>query len=56
MEAHVVISDRADEPLISDKLAGALGIAVLDFAEGLWCFRDEIGVKARKSHSRQAVA
>jgi len=51
VEAHVVISDKADEVLISDKLAGKLGIVALDFAEGLWCFRDEIGKKVRKSYS-----
>jgi len=51
IETHVVISDKADEILISDKLAGRLGIVALDFAEGLWCFKDEIGRKIRKSYS-----
>jgi len=49
VEASLVISEKAEEPLISDKLAGKLGIAVLDFAEGLWCFRDEIGRVTRRS-------
>ncbi|MEZ0290286.1 MAG: hypothetical protein ABWJ42_04275 [Sulfolobales archaeon] len=35
IETGVVISDKADEVLISDKLAGRLGIVALDFAEGL---------------------
>ncbi len=51
-EANVVISDRADEVLVSDKLAGRLGIVALDFGEGYWCFRDEIGKKIRRSHVR----
>ena len=37
------MAERADEVLISDKLAGRLGIVALDFGEGLWCFRDELG-------------
>jgi hypothetical protein len=52
VEASIVISERADELLISDKLAGALGIVVLDFAEGLWCFRDEIGRRVRKTKKK----
>jgi len=51
VEVHAVISDRVDEVLISDKLAGRLGIVALDFAEGLWCFKDEVGGKVRKSYS-----
>jgi len=38
-----VVGERADEVLVSGKLAGRLSIVVLDFAEGLWCFRDEVG-------------
>jgi len=49
VETSLVISEKAEEPLISDKLAGKLGIAVLDFAEGFWCFRDEIGKTMRRS-------
>jgi len=48
----LVISPLADEALISDILAGALEIAVEDFAEGLWRFRwDQPGV-LRKSEKR----
>jgi len=52
VEADAVVSQLADEPLISDKLAGALGIAVEDFAEGLWRFRWEPVEKARPSEPR----
>ena len=48
----LVISPLADEPLISDKLAGALQIAVEDFAEGLWRFRWEPKEVLRRSASR----
>jgi len=49
VEADLVISHLADEPFISDVLAGKLGIAVEDFLEGLWRFRWEPKEKARKS-------
>jgi hypothetical protein len=49
VESSLVIAEKADEPLISDKLAGGLGIVALDFGEGLWCFRDEIGRVTRRS-------
>ncbi len=49
VETSIVIAERAEESLISDKLAGKLGIVVLDFAEGYWCFRDEVGRVTRKS-------
>jgi hypothetical protein len=49
IESSLVIAEKADEPLISDKLAGRLGIVALDFGEGLWCFRDEIGRVTRRS-------
>jgi len=45
----LVISPIADEPLISDMLAGRLEIAVEDFAEGLWRFRWEPKEKVRGS-------
>jgi len=49
VEADAVVSQLADEPMISDKLAGALQIAVEDFAEGLWRFRWEPKEKVRRS-------
>ena len=49
VESSLVVAERADEVLISDKLAGRLGIVALDFGEGLWCFRDELGRVARRS-------
>jgi hypothetical protein len=49
VESSLVIAEKADEPLISDELAGRLGIVALDFGDGLWCFRDEIGRVTRRS-------
>ena len=50
VDVDVVVSERAEEALISDKLAGKLGIVALDFSEGLWCFKDEIGRLSRRSY------
>ena len=52
VEADAVVSALADEPLISDQLAGALAIAVEDFAEGLWRFRWEPRERVRRSEAR----
>ena len=52
VEADAVVSALADEPLISDQLAGALAIAVEDFAEGLWRFRWEPREQVRRSEAR----
>jgi len=49
VEVDIVISHLADEPLISDVLAGELEIAVEDFAKGLWRFRWEPKEKLRPS-------
>gem|GEM_PF-2746429 len=49
VETSLVTAEKAEEPLISDKLAGKLGIAVLDFAEGLWCLKMRWGKTVRKS-------
>jgi len=49
VESSVVIAEKAEEPLISDKLAGRLGIVAIDIGEGLWCFRDEIGRVVRRT-------
>lgn len=51
VRASAAISEGVDEVLIGDKLAGALGIVALDFAEGLWCFRDELGKRERQSRA-----
>ncbi len=45
----IVVSDFEREVLISDYLASELKIAVEDFREGLWRFRDEPLSKIRKS-------
>jgi hypothetical protein len=49
VESSVVIAEKAEEPLISDKLAGRLGIVAIDIGEGLWCFRDKIGRVVRRT-------
>jgi hypothetical protein len=44
----LVISTIEDEVLISDKLAGKLGVVVYDFAEGIWRLNtDPEGVRRR---------
>ncbi|MHA1593522.1 MAG: hypothetical protein ACTSXJ_09540 [Candidatus Baldrarchaeia archaeon] len=48
-KCDVVIAEKAEGALISDKLADALNIAAIAIGEGLWCFRDELGSKIRKS-------
>lgn len=49
VKASIVIAEGAEEPLISDKLSDALGIVALAIGEGLWCFRDEIGRRVRRT-------
>ncbi len=48
----LVVSPLAEEPLVSDVLAGELEIAVEDFARGLWRFRWEPLDKLRESEKR----
>ena len=45
----VLVSPRARYVLLNDKLLGRLKVVLLDFGEGIWCFRDELGRKERKS-------
>lgn len=45
----IVVSPLADEPLINDKLADELGIAVESFGRGLWRFTWEPKEKLRES-------
>ncbi len=49
--ADLVIAEGAEEALISDKLADELGIAIIAVGEGLWCFRDELGRRVRRSQA-----
>jgi len=63
VNVYVIEEDRVEGPVLSDvlsisgiknillndKLLGKLGIVLLDFSEGTWCFRDELGVKKRSS-------
>ncbi len=47
--SSVLVSPRARHVLLNDKLLGKLRIVLIDFGEGIWCFRDEIGKKERRS-------
>jgi len=51
--ADAIISTIEHELLVSDKLMGALGIAIEDGAEGLWRFRSEGLDKLRRSEPPQ---
>ncbi|RLG85692.1 MAG: hypothetical protein DRO39_04980 [Thermoprotei archaeon] len=44
----VLLSPRARYVLLNDKLLGKLRVVLLDFGEGLWCFRDELGKRERR--------
>ena len=48
VDADVAISTRG-EVLISDKLAGALGIVIFDLAEGIWKLRTDPPDEERRS-------
>ena len=64
VEVYLIAEDRTEGPIIADaitthgaryvllndKLLGAFRIVLLDFAEGIWCFRDELGKKERRSY------
>ncbi|MEM2921976.1 MAG: hypothetical protein QXF26_06640 [Candidatus Bathyarchaeia archaeon] len=51
--ADVVISEIEEEVLISDKLAGKLGIVLEDIGEGLYALREDPERKLRKSYPPQ---
>ncbi len=55
VKVDIVISPLADEPLISDILAGELEITVEDFAKGLWRFRWEPKEKVRMSERKGLI-
>ena len=46
---NVLVAPRATIPLLNDKLISKLQIVILDAGEGLWCFKDELGRKVRKT-------
>jgi len=52
--ADAVVSELEEEVLISDKLAGVLGIIVYDFGEGLWKLKSDPENTIRRSFPRQA--
>jgi predicted aspartyl protease len=45
----VISTFKEEEAILSDQLASKLGLVILDPARGEWCFRDELGLKVRKS-------
>ena len=48
--SSVLTSPRVRYSLLNDKLLGKLGIVLIDFGEGIWCFRDELGRKIRRTY------
>ena len=48
--SSVLVSPRARYVLLNDKLVSKFRIVLLDFGEGIWCFRDELGRKERRSY------
>jgi hypothetical protein len=51
--SDLVISPFEEEILISDKLAGKLGIVVYDFAEGIWRLQTDPEAVRRRSEERE---
>lgn len=52
VRCDAIIAQRERTVLISDALASALHLVILDPKRGLWCFTDEMG-KRRRSEGRQ---
>jgi len=48
--SSAIVSQGARYVLLNDKLLGRLGVVLLDFGEGIWCFRDELGRRERRSY------
>jgi hypothetical protein len=46
----LAVSEGEEELIIGDKLISKLGLVMIDAGEGIWCFKDEIGKKERKSY------
>jgi hypothetical protein len=51
--SDLVISPFEEEVLVSDKLAGKLGIVVYDFAEGIWRLQTDPEAVRRRSEERE---
>ena len=49
VDAVASVLPGENEVIISDKLAHDLGIVILDPFKGIWCLRDEVGLKERHS-------
>ena len=61
LQLYVLAGDRLEGPiearaypvksrfvLLNDAALSALGVAIVDPKEGLWCFRDELGRRERR--------
>jgi len=49
VKSSVLVSSKGRYILLNDKLLSKLNISLIDFGEGIWCFRDELGKKERRS-------
>jgi predicted aspartyl protease len=49
VKANVTALPGEKEVIIGARLASVLGIAIIDAYAGLWCLRDELGKKQRRS-------
>lgn len=49
VQSHAYVSSGG-LTLLNDKLLSGLRISIIDPGEGLWCFRDELGLKVRKGY------
>ncbi|OYT40345.1 MAG: hypothetical protein B6U89_02415 [Desulfurococcales archaeon ex4484_58] len=50
VKANVLTIEGSRYVLLNDKLLGELGIVLIDFGRGIWCFRDELGKKTRLTY------
>ena len=49
VKASVLVASKGRYILLNDKLLSKLNISLIDFGEGIWCFRDELGKRERRS-------
>ena len=49
LRVNVIVNPHVDEVVVSDYVAGELGIVLLDFKRGLWRLNDDPPLKVRKS-------
>ena len=49
VKSSVLITSGGRYILLNDKLLSKLNISLIDFGEGIWCFRDELDRRERRS-------